>query len=107
MEESFLYENRFDQIKNTSTIQARFENVKSKRVVGDSEQDFVYRVIRPDENPKNGLHAKNPNRGMTIEGHIRNGSRPDFKGSQFISTTTDYNVAREYAEKRLFSKKCG
>ena len=34
---------------------------------------------------------------MSIEGHIISGSRN--KGSQFISTTTDINVARKYATK--------
>ena len=43
----------------------------------------------------NGLTAKNPTRGMSIEGHIVSGSRN--KGSQFISTTTDINVANKYA----------
>lgn len=45
----------------------------------------------------NGLIAKNPTRGMTIEGHIISGSRN--KGSQFISTTTDINVANKYANR--------
>lgn len=54
----------------------------------------MYRVIRSDENPMNGLTAKNPARGMTIEEHISSGSRN--KGSQFISTTTDINVANKY-----------
>lgn len=43
----------------------------------------------------NGLTAKNPTRRMSIEGHIVSGSRN--KGSQFISTTTDINVANKYA----------
>ncbi len=63
--------------------------------VGDNNQSIVYRVIRSDENPVNGLTAINPTRGMTIEGHIATGSRN--KGSQFISTTTDINVANKYA----------
>lgn len=63
--------------------------------VGENNQSIVYRVIRSDENSMNGLTAKNPTRGMSIEGHIVSGSRN--KGSQFISTTTDINVANKYA----------
>ena len=63
--------------------------------VGENNQSIVYRVIRSDENPMNGLTAKNPTRGMSIEGHIVSGSRN--KGSQFFSTTTDINVANKYA----------
>lgn len=61
--------------------------------VGENNQSIVYQVIRNDENPMNGLTAKNPTRGMTIEGHIISGSRN--KGSQFISTTTDINIANK------------
>ncbi len=67
------------------------------RTVGENGQTKVYRVIRPDENPLNGLTAKNPQRNMTVEGHITSGSRN--KGSQYISTTTDINVAKKWAEK--------
>ena len=56
----------------------------------------VYRVIRPDENPAQGLTAKNPSATYTPEGHILNGSKSKFK-SQYISTTTDINIAREWA----------
>jgi hypothetical protein len=69
----------------------------STRIVGDSGQSKVYRVIRPDENPSVGLVAKKPNRGMTTTGHVVSGSRN--KGSQFISTTTDINVANKWANK--------
>jgi RHS repeat-associated protein len=49
----------------------------------------VYRLLRPDEDPANGLSAKKPGRNMTVHGHVSAGSRPTFKGSQFISTSTD------------------
>lgn len=65
--------------------------------VGEKKQNFVYRVIRPDENPKQGLHAKNPSRNMTIEGHVTSGNRN--YGSQYISTTTDLNIAQDYAQR--------
>ena len=32
----------------------------SSRIVGDNKQNYVYRVIRADENPNLGLRAKNP-----------------------------------------------
>ena len=72
-------------------------NKSGSRTVGDNNQSIVYRVIRNDENPVNGLFAKNPTRGMTIEGHVISESRN--KGSQFISTTTDINVAKYYSTK--------
>ena len=68
----------------------------NSRTVGKN-QTTVYRVIRSDENPINGLSAKNPTRNMSVEGHIISGSRN--KGSQYISTTTDINVAEYYASK--------
>lgn len=67
----------------------------SSRIVGDNKQNYVYRVIRADENPNLGLRAKNPKRDMSVEGHIVSGSRN--YGSQYISTTTDYNIAKEWA----------
>ncbi|MCC8367770.1 hypothetical protein J8V57_16080 [Xenorhabdus sp. PB61.4] len=35
---------------------------------------------------------------MTAAGHVRNGSNPNFKGSQYISTTTDWKVIEKYRE---------
>jgi uncharacterized protein RhaS with RHS repeats len=82
-----VFDNAADDVPTTST---------STRIVGDPGQDKVYRVIRPEENPAAGLVAKNPNRGMTTTGHVVSGSRN--KGSQFISTTTDINVANKWAD---------
>lgn len=48
---------------------------------------IVYRLLRPDEDPLQGLNAKKPGRNMTTHGHVSSGSRN--KGSQFISTSTD------------------
>ncbi|MFL0122934.1 hypothetical protein V2611_14155 [Tenacibaculum maritimum] len=59
---------------------------------------YVYRVVRPEENLKLGLVAKNPDATYTITGHVLHGSRPKFK-SQFISVTRDIKVAKEWAEK--------
>jgi RHS repeat-associated protein len=54
---------------------------------------LVFRNLRPDESSAAGLSARNPSRGMSAAGHVRNGSSPNFKGSQWISTTTDPEVA--------------
>ena len=58
--------------------------------------EIVYRNIRFDEDINIGLVARNPTRGMSAAGHVRNGSKDNFKGSQFISTTIDINVANQY-----------
>ncbi|CDH34801.1 RHS repeat-associated core domain-containing protein [Xenorhabdus bovienii] len=60
--------------------------------------EIVYRNLRPDEKIENGLSAKNPGRDMSPAGHVRNGSNPSFKGSQYISTTTDLDVITKYRE---------
>lgn len=87
--------------KNSATVNKVVNSANkvvssTNRYVGENRQTKVYRVLRPDENPKQGLFAKNPSRNMTIEGHISSGSRNN--GSQYISTTTDINVARKWAE---------
>ena len=56
----------------------------------------VYRNLRPDENPQNGLSARQPGRDMSPAGHVMNGSRDNFKGSQYMSTTTDPAVAEQW-----------
>lgn len=57
---------------------------------------IVYRHLRADEDPGQGLVARRPGRGMTPAGHIMNANRPNFKGSQYISTTTDLAVATRW-----------
>ncbi|WP_157698670.1 hypothetical protein [Salmonella enterica] len=56
----------------------------------------VFRNLRADESISNGLSAKALGRGMSAAGHVRNGSNDTFKGSQYISTTTDESVVRQY-----------
>ncbi len=58
----------------------------------------VFRNIRADESISEGLSAKAPGRGMSAAGYVRNGSNDTFKGSQFISTTVDEDVAVRYRE---------
>ena len=79
-----------------SELKTYFSRI-GKKCVGENEQNFVYRVIRADENPEKGLLPKNPDRNMSVEGHVVSGSRNN--GSQYISTTTDINVAKEWAKK--------
>jgi RHS repeat-associated protein len=59
---------------------------------------IVYRNLRPDEDPSQGLQARRPGRGMSPAGHVMNGSKPTFKGSQYISTTTDPAVADQWRQ---------
>ena len=56
----------------------------------------VYRLLRPDEDPSQGLNAKKPGRNMTVHGHVTSGSRN--KGSQFISTSTDPDALTQWRE---------
>jgi RHS repeat-associated protein len=59
---------------------------------------IVYRNLRPDEDPGKGLVARRPGRGMSPGGHVMNGSKPNFRGSQFISTTTNPDVAARWRQ---------
>jgi RHS repeat-associated protein len=56
----------------------------------------LYRAIRPDEDISKGLFPRNPGRNMSPAGHVRNGSHPNFKGSQFISTSLFPEFAAKY-----------
>jgi hypothetical protein len=50
--------------------------------------------VATDENPDEGLSAKNPSATYQVEGHVLNGSKRDFK-SQFISTSWSEATARD------------
>ncbi|MGW4423233.1 RHS repeat-associated core domain-containing protein [Streptosporangium sp. NPDC004631] len=56
----------------------------------------VYRVIRPDEDPSVGLMPKKPSANVSVDEHVRYGSRPGFE-SQYISTTKNLDIARAWA----------
>lgn len=58
----------------------------------------VYRALRLDEDPMQGLTAKDSMASYAVEDHIINGGRPHFR-SQYISTTTDLRVAQALATK--------
>ena len=56
----------------------------------------LYRAIGPSEDISQGLFPRQPGRNMSPAGHITNGSRPSFKGSQFISTSLYPEFAAKY-----------
>jgi RHS repeat-associated protein len=56
----------------------------------------VYRVLRGDQDPSRGLHAKNPNATYSVDSHVGHGSKRKYK-SQYISTTADLAVAQKWA----------
>ncbi|QFU88341.1 RHS repeat-associated core domain-containing protein [Amycolatopsis sp. YIM 10] len=67
---------------------------------GTGSRNVVYRNLRPDEDHTKGLVAKNPDATYKPGGHITSGSRPNFR-SQYISTTTDIEVAKKWNNGRL------
>ncbi|MCV9931923.1 RHS repeat-associated core domain-containing protein, partial [Flavobacterium sp. LS1R47] len=56
----------------------------------------VFRLLRADEDPLNGLSAKKPGRDMTTHGHVSSGSRNN--GSQFMSTSTDPQALEKWKQ---------
>ena len=58
----------------------------------------VYRLLRPNEDPADGLSARRPGRGMSVHGHVSAGSRKNFRGSQYISTSTDPNALTKWRQ---------
>ncbi|AXI07717.1 hypothetical protein CUC15_01390 [Oceanobacillus zhaokaii] len=68
------------------------------------DENTVYRVIREDEDSDKGIFAKAPEREhITIAGHVNNGSKKNFKGSKYISTTKSFEVALENATKDIMN----
>jgi RHS repeat-associated protein len=59
---------------------------------------IVYRNLRPEQDPSQGLDARWPGRGMTPIGHVMNASNPNFKGSQYMSATTDPAVTAKWRQ---------
>jgi len=58
--------------------------------------DTLYRVIRAEENPLQGLTAKNPAADYSAAAHVANGSRIS---TQYISTTKSLAVALKHARR--------
>ncbi|MCX5417315.1 polymorphic toxin-type HINT domain-containing protein [Streptomyces sp. NBC_00059] len=63
-------------------------------LVHNCNTNTVYRNLRPDEDPSQGLVAKNPDATYKPAGHVLHGSKPNWR-SQFISTTRSREVAME------------
>ena len=59
----------------------------------------LWRVLRPDEEPEDGLKAKDPGAKKTVISHVNCGGRETYK-SQYISTTASYDVAHKYKAKK-------
>lgn len=59
---------------------------------------YLYRVLRDDENPENGLHPKDPEATKSVQSHVGCGSRNNYR-SQYISTTGNIQAARDWAAK--------
>ena len=62
----------------------------------DDLPPYVYRVIRPEENPDEGLEAKDPSKNYKPSFHICRGST--FP-SQYMSATDDLIGARDWASR--------
>lgn len=57
----------------------------------------VYRLLRPDENPKNGLFAKDSSSSVSIDTHITNGSHGTK--SKYISCCRTLAAVKKFARK--------
>ena len=58
----------------------------------------LWRILRPDEDPKVGLVAKDPQACKTVISHVNCGGNEWYR-SQYISTTASYYVAQLYKAK--------
>ncbi|XP_015760668.1 PREDICTED: uncharacterized protein LOC107347505 [Acropora digitifera] len=89
--------------KSTSQLDAVADQFSGLSV--SSGYETLYRIVRPDENPEEGLVAKDPSAEKTVGSHVKFGARAWYK-SQFISTTKSLEVAKHYKtrdEKRGFT----
>ena len=62
------------------------------------QYEYLYRVLRNDEDTSNGIRAQNPNANKTIEEYVLNGSKYRYT-SQYISTTASSHAAEDFARK--------
>lgn len=58
----------------------------------------LWRILRPDEDPKVGLVAKDPQACKTVISHVNCGGNEWYQ-SQYISTTASYAAAQRYKAK--------
>ena len=67
--------------------------ISEKLIKRDYPYRYLYRLLRSDENPcSRGIKAKVPWANVSIEDHVRYGSRG--KSSQYISTSASIEGAR-------------
>lgn len=60
---------------------------------------ILYRLLRPDEDPKNGLTAKNPNSNVSVDDHVTKGS--SGLPSKYISCCKSLKAVEEFAFKSV------
>jgi len=58
---------------------------------------FIYRNLRPDEDPAAGLSAKNPEATYSMTYHVGSGSKPNVR-TQWISTTKSMDVIKKWIQ---------
>ena len=68
-----------------------------------ANDQYIYRLLNDDEDPKDGLSAKDPKARKSVEEHVSMGSKPGFK-SQFISATSTYKGVYTFAMKKWNDK---
>ncbi|XP_053400798.1 uncharacterized protein LOC123558134 [Mercenaria mercenaria] len=61
-----------------------------------TQRKYLYRVLRDDENYREGIEAEDPDADKTVENHVEYGS---YRTSQFISTCATLEAARTFASK--------
>ncbi|XP_063419261.1 uncharacterized protein LOC134702100 [Mytilus trossulus] len=59
--------------------------------------EYVYRLLRPEENYENGIRAKNPNSSTSVFRHVLGGSWGPT--SKYISTCGSLQALRDFASK--------
>ncbi len=66
----------------------------------EADGDFVYRLLRPDEDIAKGIVAKRPGFAYPqgVNTHVLHGSRDWFKGDKWISTARDPKALQEWAQ---------
>jgi serine/threonine protein kinase len=69
----------------------------------DEEQE-CYRLLRHHENPYDALVATNPGSNCSVLEHVKNGSKPTFPGSPYISTSLNRRFVIYFGLKRMIEK---
>lgn len=59
----------------------------------------LFRLLRPSENPKNGLTAKNPDSNVSVDDHVTKGS--SGLPSKYISCCKSLETVKEFASKSV------